>query len=188
MGRNAKSVALHLAQGNPNRLTKEKIRERQESEIKLGKSELKNIVAPDYVKLNIHAFKKWSELIKNYKEAAKNGTEILTTSDIEILAKYCITHSEYISLIERRQRVDNIDFVSLNDKMKNVIKGVKRKSMNELLRLEHIMKIEAAINKKHDILIKLEDRLFLNPLSKVKNIPRPEKEKPKNPMEDEFGI
>ena len=188
MGRNAKSVALHLAQGNPNRLTKAEIEARKQCEVKLGKSELRNVKVPDYVKLDVHAYKKWQELIKNYKEAAKDGIEILTTSDIEILAKYCTTYSEYIGLIDRRKRIDTIDFVGLDDKLKNKLKGEKRKSTNELLKLDHIIKLETAINKKHEILIKLEDRLFLNPLSKVKNVPKKEKEKDYNPLEGEYDI
>jgi phage terminase small subunit len=188
MGRNAKAVALHVAQGNPNRLTKAEIERRKEAQVKLGKNDLRNIQPPDYVKLDIVAYKKWQSAMKNYKDAAKNGIEILTSSDVEVLAKYCITYSEYLSLIDRKRRVDEIDFVSLNDKLKNNVKGQKRKSMNELLRLDHIMKLETAINKKHDILIKLEDRLFLNPLAKIKNVPKREKEKQNNPMEDEYDI
>lgn len=185
MGRNAKSIALHLAEGNPNRLTKAEIEARKQSEIKLGKSDLKNIQPPDYVKLDIIAYGKWQAAMKNYREAAKSGTEILTTSDVEVLAKYCTTYSEYLSLIERRKRVDDLDFVSLRDDAQK-IKGKKRKTMNELRRLDEVLKIESAINKKHEILIKLEDRLFLNPLAKVKNVPKREREKPSNPMETRF--
>lgn len=185
MGRNAKSVALHLAEGNPNRLTKTEIEARKQSEIKLGKSDLKNIQPPDYVKLDIIAYGKWQFAMGNYMDAAKSGIEILTTSDVEILAKYCITYSEYLSLIERRKRVDGLDFVSLRDDAKK-IKGAKRKAMNEVLRLKEVLSIETAINKKHEILIKLEDRLFLNPLAKVKNVPKRVPEKPSNPMEARF--
>jgi hypothetical protein len=39
-----------------------------------------------------------------------------------------------------------------------------------------------------DMLIKMQDRLFLNPLSKCKNVPKKEADKPKNPMEDEYDI
>ncbi|MDT2245974.1 hypothetical protein P7H16_01645 [Paenibacillus larvae] len=41
-GRHAKPIALHLAEGNPNRLTKEEIKQRQEAEVKLGEQDLKN--------------------------------------------------------------------------------------------------------------------------------------------------
>ena len=130
------------------------------------------------------------KLINEYKEAAKNNIEILTSTDIEVLAKYCITHSEYLALINRRNRVDDLDFVMINcppeDSKK--IKGERRKALNEYYRIDHVLKLETAINKKHDILIKLEDRLFLNPLAKIKNVPKPQKLKPDNPMEEEYGI
>jgi len=35
---------------------------------------------------------------------------------------------------------------------------------------------ETAVNKKMDMLIKMQDRLFLNPLAKIKNIPKQKKE------------
>lgn len=43
------------------------------------------------------------------------------------------------------------------------------------------LQLESAINKKMDLLIKMEDRSFLNPLAKVKNIPKKEQEKA-NPL------
>ena len=187
MGRNAKSVALHLAEGNPNRLTKEEIRIRQEYEIKLGKNELKNIKAPDNVKADIIAYKKWQDAMKNYREAAKNGIEIISSSDVDALAIYCITYSEYLSLIERKKRVDQMDFVSLRLDSRS-IRGEKRKTMNEIMRLKEVLSLETAINKKNDIIIKYQDRLFLNALSKVKNVPKREKPKPDNPMEREYGV
>lgn len=187
MGRNAKSVALHLAEGNPNRLTKEEIRKRQDSEIKLGSFDLDNIKAPENVINDINAYKKWKAAMKNYKDAAKDGIEIISSSDVDALSIYCITYSEYLSLIDRRKRIDQIDFVSLREDEK-LIQGEKRKSMNEILRLKEILSIETAINKKNDIIIKYQDRLFLNALSKVKNVPKKENKKPDNPMESEYGL
>jgi len=188
MGRHAKPIALHIAEGNPTRLTKAEIKARQENEIKLGNTNLKGVKAPEYVRLDVIAYTKWQSVMKNYKDAANQGIEVITTSDVEVLAKYCTTYSEYLSLIDRRRRIDNIDFVGLDPKLMNSLKGEKRNSMNELLRLKEILSLESAINKKHEILIKLEDRLFLNPLAKVKNVPKKEKEKPKNEMEEEFAI
>ena len=187
MGRAAQKVEIILAKGKSHHLTKAEIERRKEAEIKLGKNDISKLRPPDYLKLDIVAYKQWQKLIKDYKEAASNGHEILSTTDIDILAKYCITYSEYLSLIERRKRIDDIDFVSLREDAKK-IKGEKRKSMNEMLRLDNILKIESAVNKKHDLLIKLEDRLFLNPLAKVKNVPKKEKDKPINPMEEEYDI
>jgi phage terminase small subunit len=189
LGRNAQKLEILQATGKKH-LTKAEIEARKQAEIKLGKDDLKKVVAPDYVKNNIVAFDKWKSLINEYKEAAKNNIEILTSTDIEVLAKYCITHSEYLALIDRRNRVDDLDFVMINygPEESKKIKGERRKSLNEYYRIDHILKLETAINKKHDLLIKLEDRLFLNPLAKIKNVPKPQKEKPNNPMEEDYDI
>lgn len=187
LGRNAQNIELLIAKGNKH-FTKAEIEARKAAEIKLGTKDLKKIKPPDYVKNNLAAFDKWKGLIKEYTEAAKNGVEILSSTDIETLGKYCITYSEYLSLIDRRNRVDDIDFVGLDEKLKKSVRGEKRKQMNELMRIEQVLKLETAINKKHDLLIKLEDRLFLNPLAKIKNVPKTAKEKPKNPMEEKFDI
>ncbi len=48
--------------------------------------------------------------------------------------------------------------------------------LSQLASIEGILKLETAINKKMDMLLKLQDRLFLNPLAKVKNVPKPKKE------------
>jgi len=189
LGRNAQKLEMLQATGKKH-LTKAEIEARKQAEIKLGKDDLKRVTAPDYVRNNIVAFDKWKKLINEYKEAAKNNIEILTSTDIEALAKYCITHSEYLALIDRRNRVDDLDFVMINYQPEAAakIRGQKRKALNEYYRIDNVLKLETAINKKHDILIKLEDRLFLNPLAKIKNVPKPQKLKPDNPMEEEYGI
>ena len=46
--------------------------------------------------------------------------------------------------------------------------------INYIVSVDGVLKIDSAINKKMDMLIKMEDRLFLNPLSKVKNVPKKE--------------
>ena len=46
------------------------------------------------------------------------------------------------------------------------------KKIDYLLSSDGLLTLESAINKKMDMLIKMEDRLFLNPLAKVKNVPK----------------
>ena len=176
-GRNSKPIALHLAQGNPNRLTKAEIARRQRSEIKLGEHKLK---CPGFVKNDVNAFAKWKEIIKVYKDI-----DFVSSGDIGLLGRYCMTFSEYQKLLENRKRIDNLDMQFDND---GVLVGslgedVATKlldKINYILSVDGVLKIDTAINKKMDMLIKMEDRLFLNPLAKVKNVPKkePEKEDP----------
>jgi len=167
MARNAKSIALHLAEGNPNRLTKAQIEARKNSEVKLGKSDLDKLQPPPFVKNDAVAFKYWKQHLADYKAAAKQGIEILSSSDVGALAMYCKTYSEYESFLKYKELFGNDVTVES---------------------LEEVLKLETAINKKMDMLIKMQDRLFLNSLAKVKNVPKREKEKPHNPLESEYGI
>lgn len=179
-GRNAKPVALHLAEGNPNNLTKEQIRQRQESEVKLGVDDLKKLKKPSFVARDKVANKRWNDLIKEYKLAAEQGIELLTSSDVGLLARYCKTFSEYERLLDAYQRIEKIaddtdplyQYILQQDDF--VMKAMTQ--IAQLASIDGILKIETAINKKMDMLIKMEDRLFLNPLAKVKNVPKPKKE------------
>lgn len=160
MGRNAKPTDLHVAEGNPNRLTKEEIKRRKDSEVKLGQDELKGLKVPSFVRNDEIAFKYWKQLIKEYKKAAEQGVQLLTSSDIGMLALYCKTYSEYEGL-------QNIE--------------------KDNLEIEAILKIETSVNKKMDMLIKMQDRLFLNPLAKIKNISKPKTEDKKPSKFSKFG-
>ncbi|MBU3145735.1 P27 family phage terminase small subunit [Clostridium sp. CF012] len=181
-GRNGKSINLHIAEGNPSHLTKAEIKHRKESEMQIGSSTIK---CPSYIKENINAYIKWKEIIKLYKD-----TKIISSGDITFLARYCMAFSEYIELLERKKRInhisencdDLIDYIENSDEFDFRI----QKQLKDMVSTEAILKIDTAINKKMDLLIKMEDRSFLNPLAKVKNIPKAPEEKPTNKF-DKFG-
>lgn len=181
-GRRAKPIGLHLAEGNPSHLTKEEIEERKAAEVKLGEQDLAKLKKPIFVSKDKAANKLWNELIKEYKSAAKQGVDLLTSSDIGVLAMYCKTYSEYERLQVQYQRIDNIaiDEDVLHEFIDKAVAAdqVNYKALqylSQLASLEGILKVETAINKKMDMLLKLQDRLFLNPLAKVKNVPKPAK-------------
>jgi len=191
-GRNAKPVALHVAQGNPNRLTKAEIEARQNSEIKLGKTELDKLKPPVFVRNDVIAYRYWKQHLKEYKEAAEQGIEVLGKSDVGMLAMYCKTYADYERLLVSYQSIDKIAYDS--EGLENYIEGAKefnnkiKQQLRGMIAVDGLLRIETAINKKMDMLIKMQDRLFLNPLSKVKNVPKREKEKIKNPVEEEYDI
>lgn len=186
MGKRAQPIDILKANGRKH-LTKEEIENRKKSEIKFGESRLK---CPDYVKHDPVALKKWRELIKEYKAAAEKKIELVKSSDVGILAMYCKTFSEYQTLLKAHQRVSEIhyDCDELNDAIdgsyydaeseedKALFSYKVKKQLRDLFAISGILAIETAINKKMDMLIKMEDRLFLNPLSKIKNVPKPQKE------------
>jgi phage terminase small subunit len=177
MGRNAKPIGLHLAQGNPNGLTKDEINRRKKTEIKLGENKLR---CPSFVKGDINAFAKWKEIVKIYKDI-----DFVSSGDTGLLARYCVTFGEYLRLCQTRNRIVGMD--ADWSKYEGIFPEEFQDSIEKLLRSNADLQIENAINKKADMLIKMEDRLFLNPLSKVKNVPKKEPEK-ENPLADKgFG-
>jgi phage terminase small subunit len=187
MGRNAQPVSVIMMNGKSHHLTKAEIKRREESKVNIG---TETVEVPEYVELDKQALKQWNKLINDYELAKEKGHEIITSTDADILGKYCVTHAEYLSLKKKLQIINNIDLTELEEEIyesRDLSKETKKK-LNQLLNIDYTLKLESAINKKHEILIKLEDRLFLNPLSKIKNIAKEEKKKPKNPMEDEFSL
>jgi phage terminase small subunit len=191
-GRRAQPIDVIVANGKKH-LTKEEMEQRKKSEIHLGESRLK---CPQYVKNDPVALKKWRELIKDYKLAAEANIELIKSSDAGILAMYCKTFSEYQELLKAHQRISKIHYDS--DDLEELIddedeEGKKRysykvrKQLSDLFSISAILAIEAAVNKKMDMLIKMGDRLFLDPLAKVKNVPKSAKPEKDDPNGDMFG-
>lgn len=185
-GRNAKPIALHIAQGNPNRLTKDSIEARKNAEVKLGRSELDKLKPPQFVRNDTLAFAHWKQRLKEYKDAAKQDVEILSSSDVGMLAMYCKTYADYERLIKSYQTIDKIAYDSnqLDDYIEDAeeFNAKIKAQLRGMIAVDGLLRIETAINKKMDMLIKMQDRLFLNPLSKVKNVPKRDKEPPADPL------
>lgn len=175
MGRNAKPIDLLVAQGKKH-LTKAEIEKRKDVEIKLGTNKL---ICPSYIKNNVNAYKKWKEIIKIYKEV-----DFVSSGDTGLLARYCLTHSEYLNLCETRDRIGILH--SDWSKYEGILPEEFEQSIEKLLRSNVDLQLETAINKKMDMLIKMEDRLFLNPLAKVKNVLKQEVKK-EDPVQNRFG-
>lgn len=191
-GRHAQPIDILTAKGKKH-LTKKEIQHRKDSEIKLGGEK---ITCPQYVIHDTVAYKKWRDLIADYNKAKTNGIEIIKSSDAGILARYCKTYSEYISLLEHRTKISQIDIKpDESDKLAEALQlrfNTQRarklfEKIEYIISVGGLLTIETAINKKMDALIKMEDRLFLSPLAKVKNVPKKEPE-PKDPLKERgFG-
>lgn len=189
-GRNAKPIGLQLLEGNPNRLTKEEIENRKASEIKLGSDKF---TAPDFIKEDHLAFMKWKALVKEYNLAKDKGIDLVSSTDAGLLARYCKTYSEYRSLVEHRKNIENIEYLDsealelLEEETSETRAKILFNKMNYIISVDGVLKLETAINKKQDMLIKMEDRLFLTPLSKIKNVGRPLEVKEVDPVGSKFG-
>lgn len=108
-----------------------------------------------------------------------------------MLGRYCMAYSEYMDLLERRTMVCQL-MPKVDDDENEIIKdqldagNVHPKRIQKMIeKYEYILSfggiisLDKAINAKMDALVKMEDRLFLNPLAKIKNVPKkpPEEEK-----------
>ena len=181
VGRNAKPIDLIMADGNKRHLTKAEIEHRKNTEIRFGNDKL---VCPKHIKNNKNAYAKWKELIRLYKDF-----NFVASGDIGMLGRYCMAYSEYLDLIERRAIINQLsinieEHYYIEKELKD--EGVPEKRIEKMIeKYEFILSIgglialDKAINAKMDALVKMEDRLFLNPVAKMKNVPKkpPEEEK-----------
>lgn len=169
-GRNALPPQLHIHKGNPNRLTNAELKRRQDSQIKLGDN---NFIIPPHIKNNILASKKWEEVIGIYQE---NNVDFATSADTGLIARYCMTWAEYMCLLKSKEEV--LKIFNLKKMQPHMI----AKNMNKL-------QYENNLNKKSELLLKMEGQLFLTPLAKVKNIPmKPAAETEQENMLDQLGF
>lgn len=191
MGRSAKPVELLMLEGKKH-LTKEEIEERRNSEIKFGDRKIK---CPNYVKNDDIAYEKWKEINKLFK-----GFDFISAGDSDLIAKYCTTFSEYMTLRNCHQRISEIHYdcedldKAIEAELKNedgtsekVFSYKVKKQLRDMISVNAILQIETAINKKVDMLMKMEDRMFLNPISKIKNIPKKQKEEAPSEKWGKFG-
>lgn len=158
MGRNAQPIEVIKAKGKSHHLTKAEIERREQYEIKFGG---KKITASDMVLQDQTALQKFQHLKKLYEDF-----EFISAADETLINRYCLTFSEYQQLLEFKRKGKN---------------GRRKLTFDEML------KLDSRIDRKQELLVKMEDRLFLNPVARIKNVPK--KEKPKaDPLADKgFG-
>lgn len=133
-----------------------------------GKTELKYrkdnaITTGSGVRMTCPAYIKDNTIAyKKWRDTLKvfEGTNLVSAGDITILEIYSSTYAQYRELYELRYN------------------KVNSRAVNSSL--------ETKIDSKINLLMKIQDRTFLNPLSKVKNIPKKATEKV-DPLEDKFG-
>lgn len=159
-----KTGKLALLTNDKMKLSKAEIKRRIKAEERI-KVNSKEFIITENVLKNEKAVKKWRELVELYRQI-----DVICDIDAGTLEKYCITYGEYLELLNckiklRNQYPDDIDYLQ---------------SLNEL-------KLHNEINKKLDLLIKMEDRLFLNPVSRMKAIP-PKPEPKKESLLESMGF
>ena len=167
MARPSKPVDLIIMTGGKN-LTKKEIKLRKEKEDEL-KSKCK-YNPNNKVKQNAEALKMFNKLKKLYKDI-----EYVDGLDENIINRYCLLTSEVDAMENLLARMNN-DI----DKCEN--------SAQMITMYKSISGMESCLNKARDMLLKMEDRMFLNPTSRVKSVPKKPEEKKPSELERKFGI
>jgi len=181
-----KPLALHVHDPKQH-LTKEAKEARADSEITMGTL---NFSVPSDVKKDKLALKKWHEVIKIYKDA---GLTIVSSTDTGVIARYCMLYSEYWQLLETRRAISDMDFpeddmvemMALSEAEYRAARARRLWSIMEYFtRLDGLLRLDDKIHRKLKTILDIEDRIFLNPASKVRTLPIRRKPEEKDHLED----
>ena len=165
-GRPSKPVELILLEGKTH-LTKKQIADRKAKEESL-KSD--SPYQPNKkVKNNPVALEMFYKLQKLYKKIG-----YVDGLDENIINRYCLLTSEVDAEEILLQRMENdIDKCENAGQMVTMYKSISG--------------IEGNLNRSRDMLLKMEDRLFLNPTARIKNVPKKQEAPPETTLDRKFG-
>ena len=90
-----------------------------------------------------------------------DGCNFVSSSDVDILAEYCKLFAEIIDYEGQMKDIAITD--------------------------DQFLKLDSRLDRKRDLLVKLQDRIFLNPAAKIKNVPQPEAQQSSSPMAQFFS-
>lgn len=151
-GRPAKPIELHLQDGKKH-LTKEEIAARQAQEQSL-KSKKKYFKPSKEVMQNPAAIQVFKKLKSLYKDIT-----YVEGMDEYIVNRYCLLSAETEALekllIKMNEDVDSCEKFSDRLDLYKAISGIERN-----------------LNQNRNMLLKIEDRIFLNPTARIKNVPK----------------
>jgi phage terminase small subunit len=163
MAKIIKPVAVQILEGNKQKLSRKTMQQRFDNEIKIGTVKF---VITSRVKINGYALQKWRDVIGIFKSAA--DVEYVTSADSAMLERYCLTHAEYYTL------KDAYDRIMQRDTNKKGAPATLEEKVYMFLKTG----LDGAINKKLEMLTRMESELLLTPLSRIKNSSLPRKKKP----------
>lgn len=152
MSKTAKPIELYEAKGNPNRLTKAEIERRKSSEIKVKNKTFK---ASENVMADQRALQEFKRLKRLYKDI-----EFVGALDEHIINQYCLSVSELDDLLSAL----NI----ARTRMKAKSAKTKSKGLSDFLALD------TEVRMKRQEILRLADRLYLDPVARTKNVPKKE--------------
>lgn len=167
MGRPAKPIELLRADGNKH-LTKSEIEFRRNAEEALRNKRMKVFHPSERVKNNPEAFAMFKRLKKLYKDAA-----YVDGADEQIINRYCLLTSEIEHMETLLAKMEEkVDECETPKEMVDMYKSITGMTGN--------------IKSARDMLLKMEDRMLLNPTARIKNVPKKAEEKKRSKF-DQYG-
>jgi len=165
-GKTPTPAYLQLLEGNKNRKTKKQLKDIAESEIKLGG---KKFEASEMIQADDIALKKWNALIKTYLEY---DIDFISDSDSGAIEQYCMSYATVVRLEKAKAEI-----IKKNEKEPAVVV------------LALVCDIQKAIDTQVKLMLPLSDRLFLNPVSKIKGMRKKQESKvdKSSKIEQQFG-
>ncbi len=166
-GRPAKNIDWHIANGNRRHLTNDEIESRSEHEASI-RSGVRNFKASEQVMKNMVALNQFKKLKRLFR-----CIKCIEGMDENIINRYCLLFAEAEALEKL--------LLTMNDDVDNC------EDFNDRLSLyKAISGTQAGLNKSRDMLLKIEDRLLLNPTSRIKNVPPMPKKQGEDPNAELF--
>ena len=166
MGRPRKPIGLILLEGKTH-LTAEQIEKRLKEENSLNS---KVAYQPNKkVKSNPVALEMFLKLQKLYKEI-----DFVDGLDENIINRYCLLTSEVDAMEILLQRMESdIDKCENSGQMVTMYKSISG--------------MEGNLDRSRNTLLKMEDRMFLNPTARIKNVPKKQEEQKQTENDRKFG-
>jgi len=163
MGRNA--IPVDLLDNKKDHYSSGELARRKSSEVKIN---IHNFVACPEVVADRRAYKEFRRLKRLYKEI-----EFIGSLDEHLINQYCLSVSE----------LDDILMIlnTARDWMRSDDATQKQLGINKF------MEIDVEVRQKRSEIIKLSDRMYLNPVSRTKNLPK-KAEEPKDDLGAKFGV
>lgn len=166
------AVAIEEKQSRAYRkMGKKGLQKKKEEQLLLGNRD--GFKCPGPVRENERALNKWNELIDLFTDPIWDFN-LITGSDSDMLARYCLAHADYYDLIDRREKIKKISV----EVEKFSGEGPELALMiEEAFKLNALLKIDTLMMRKGDFLNKMENLMFLNPYSKARYGAAPKKKK-----------
>lgn len=122
-------------------------RKSHEKKIKIGSHDF---VITEKILEHPVAVSTWNRLVKTFKDF-----EYVTDADIDIIEQYCLTMAAYDDLLNVKRDIESMGLSRVD-------------TYTELQKIKYYYEK----NKIQDMIIKLSDKLFINPVARMKNIPK----------------